>query len=83
MSLTGNWFSPQIYPTPETPAGLVNGSNRTFTLAHPPLPKSVMLFLNGLFMTYGTDYTVTEGTATITMAVAPTGGDKLRVQYLR
>ena len=56
----------------ETPAGVINGSNQTFTLANAPSPAaSLLLFLNKVLQLLGTDYTLSG--ATITMAVAPSG----------
>jgi len=67
----------------ETPGGLVNGSNVTFTLLNAPNPVgSETLFLNGLLQEpgAGNDYTISG--ATITMAVAPQSTDRLRVNYI-
>ncbi len=43
----------------ETPGGTLDGMNNTFTLANIPSGSSLMLFRNGLYMTAGTDYTLT------------------------
>jgi hypothetical protein len=43
----------------ETPNGTLDGMNNTFTLANIPSGSSLMLFRNGLYMTAGTDYTLT------------------------
>lgn len=56
----------------ETPSGTINGSNTNFTLAGTPTTGSLMLFLNGAFLTQGVDYTVSG--STITFAVAPVAG---------
>lgn len=66
----------------ETPSGLINGSNTSFTLAHAPMePRAVGLFLDGLFQTYTTDFTI-SGT-TITMVAAPAVGQSLVAWYIR
>ncbi len=65
----------------ETPSGVIDGSNVTFTLAHTPIGGQIMLYLNGQYMTAGAgeDYTISG--STITMASAPIVGDKIRTNY--
>lgn len=65
----------------ETPTGLINGSNTSFTLANTPIAGSVKLYLQGqrLIPGAGNDFTV-SGT-TITMAYAPETNQSLRVDY--
>lgn len=64
----------------ETPSGLVNTSNVTFTLAHTPNPSaSLLFFINGIQQIVGTDFTLS--TATITMSSAPSTGAILRAFY--
>ena len=65
----------------ETPTGLINGSNKVFTLANSPSPAgSLKVFLNGAFQTAeGEDYTLV--TDTITFVNAPLSGSILRVFY--
>jgi hypothetical protein len=65
----------------EVPTGSINGSNTSFSLANSPVAGSEHLYLNGLLLESGAgnDYTI-SGT-TITMAVAPTSGEKLLVSY--
>ena len=65
----------------EIPAGVINGSNPTFTLSNAP----VLLFLdlNGVQMTAGVDFSIVG--STITMTTIPQGGgnpDKLYATYL-
>jgi hypothetical protein len=56
----------------EIPAGVINGANLTFTLAHAPNPAgSLLLFNNGTLQVPGTNFTLSGDT--ITFAVAPTG----------
>ena len=64
----------------ETPSGLVNGSNATYTTAQNFVAESVQVFINGVFQTNGVDYT-TSGSTTITMNVSPVSGDYIRVNY--
>ena len=65
----------------ETPAGSINGSNTTFTLANTPTAGSEHVYLNGILQDVGAgnDYTISGGT--ITMLTAPLTGDKIRVSY--
>lgn len=72
----------------ETPAGTINGSNATFTLANTPANSStaLLLMLNGdvLDAGAGNDYTISG--LTITMLVIPQSTpalDKLRATYLK
>ena len=82
-NLTGEWYNGKVYPTQESPAGIQNGVNRVFTLAGPPMPGSLAMFLNGLYLTPVVDYTLVEGSATVTMTSAPALTDNLRAQYLK
>ena len=66
--------------TNETPSGSIDGSNTTFTLANTPESGTVTLYLNGLLIDPGDDYTISG--ATITMTTAPVTGDKLRANYI-
>ena len=64
----------------EVPAGLINNSNVTFTLANTPISDaSVKLYQDGLFLRQGVDYTLAG--AVITMTVAPTFGQTLDADY--
>ena len=66
----------------ETPAGLVNGVNTTYTLTYPPFDGvEIEVFLNGLVQSYTVDYTVAG--STITMTAAPVVGQQIRVKYAR
>lgn len=62
----------------EIPTGSINGVNMVFTLAHTPIDQ-IMLYLNGQYMTPDEDYTISG--VTITMASAPSVGDKIIVNY--
>ena len=74
----------QVYPSKwsmnEVPSGTINGTNVTFTILNTPIGE-IMLYLNGQYMTPGASDDYTLSTTTITMAVAPVSGDKLRVNY--
>lgn len=78
---TGTYLAPSGYVAREVPAGTLNGSNVTFTLANTPTSGTEMLFLNGILQNAGAgnDYTISGGT--ITMAVAPVSTDLLLVTY--
>ena len=65
----------------ETPSGLVNGSNVTFTLAHTPSTGTENVYLNGLLQDSGANNDYTISGATITFNQAPQTGDKIRVNY--
>jgi hypothetical protein len=65
--------------TGEVPAGLINGANASFRLAHTPLAGSPRLFVNGERQVLGTDYTI-SGKA-ITMISIPAIGETFIVDY--
>lgn len=73
--------APSSFATRETPSGLVNGANTTYTLANTPIAGSEEVFLNGILQEpgAGNDYTISG--ATITYLTAPATGDKIRVSY--
>ena len=66
----------------ETPTGTIDGSNKTFTLAHTPNPSNyVDLFLNGQKLAPGgTDYTISG--ATLTLVTAPPAGSVILADYI-
>ena len=65
----------------ETPAGVVDGVNKIFTLTHSPSPVgSLELFNNGLMQDAGGDDFTLSG-STITFVVAPTLGSTLIAWY--
>lgn len=66
----------------ETPSGLVNGSNATFTTQYGFIPESVEVYVNGLFQRRVTDFN-TSGSQTITLSDSPQSGDSIRVNYTR
>ncbi len=63
----------------EIPQGNINGSNTTFTIQKTPINNSEYLYLNGVLLEKGGDYTI-SGT-TITLLVIPQTGDKLKISY--
>lgn len=73
-----------IYVDNETPDGVVNGINKTFTLEYQPSPlSSVQIFRGGILLRQGeeNDYSVVN--QTITFAVAPEVNDVLVAFYRR
>ncbi len=68
----------------ETPTGTVNGINDTFTLAFNPIVASVKLYVAGLRMKRGVDYTLGgTGNKTITMVTIPPDGSTILVDYIK
>lgn len=65
----------------EIPSGDIDGVNSTYILSNTPVVGSEHVYLNGLLQESGggNDYTISG--LTITMAVAPLAGEKLRVTY--
>lgn len=77
-----NAQSLQKFWTKETPSGAINGSNTAFTLAQLPLEnEAVELFLDGLRLDEGVDYSLSS--QNITMTTAPAVGQTLRATYIR
>jgi hypothetical protein len=65
----------------ETPGGIVDGSNATFTLANPPSGSSLSLYRNGLYMSANFDYTLSGSTITFIPAGTPQPGDQIIANY--
>lgn len=66
--------------TQEIPAGIVDGSNTTFTITTTPLGAGYFtLYLNGIFQRVGTDYSRVG--LTITMVTPPAVGQTLDAVY--
>lgn len=66
----------------ETPAGAINGTNATFTLAHPPNPAgSVLLLRNGLVLTPGADFSISGNTISFAATNVPQPGDTVLAWY--
>ncbi len=66
----------------ETPAGLVNGSNATFTSAFDFIPESVKVEINGLGQKKVTHFN-TIGNDIITLNESPLSGDQIQVHYIK
>lgn len=81
-NLKGTGGSPN-FSDEETPSGAIDGSNVTFALAYAPNPAaSLALFWNGIYMTQGTDYTLSVQTITTTFTHGPPNpGDVLTANY--
>jgi len=69
------------YVDAETPGGIVNGTNNTFTLMNTPLGSSMLLYRNGLYMTPAFDYTLIGSTITFAVGAVPQPGDTLIASY--
>jgi hypothetical protein len=65
----------------ETPAGLINGLNATFTLANTPAAASLLLFRNGLLVQPGIDYTLNGSTIQFLNSAIPQPLDTLVAGY--
>ena len=65
----------------ETPGGVVDGANLTFTLANPPSGSSLQLFRNGMYMKAGFDYNLTNSTIQFASNAGPQPQDTLVANY--
>jgi len=66
----------------QTPTGATNGVNTTFNVSQAPSPSaSLTVFLNGLLMRAGVDYTLSGSTITFLTASVPQSGDVLLCSY--
>lgn len=65
----------------ETPAGTINGSNAVFKLASKPHTGAVLLYVNGLLMLEGGDFTISGQTITFVAGAVPESGDWLKATY--
>lgn len=66
----------------ETPSGAINGSNKIFTLADTPNSGTLRLYLDGVRLEEGRDYTLSAGTITFTDDHgAPESGSRLLADY--
>ena len=65
----------------ETPGGIVDGTNTTFTLANPPSGSSLMLFRNGMYMKAGFDYNLAASAIAFVPAAVPQPADTLVASY--
>jgi len=66
----------------DSPAGIVDGSNTTFTLSATPSPAtSLAVYRNGILQKVGQDFTVTGNNVLFVAADAPQPGDTLLASY--
>lgn len=66
----------------DTPAGIVDGSNRAFLLTASPNPTaSLMLYRNGVLLKAGQDYSLAVQTVTFIPELTPAPGDTLLATY--
>lgn len=66
----------------ETPTGAIDGVNGTFTLANAPNPSSTLtIYLNGLHMMLGVDFSFSGSTITFFSGSTPQPGDVLIADY--
>ncbi len=66
----------------ETPSGVVDGSNATFTLSAAPAPQTgLMLYRNGLLQKQGLDYTLNGNVIQFAPGAVPQPGDVLTANY--
>jgi hypothetical protein len=66
----------------DTPTGVINGVNGTFTLSMTPSPStSLAVYRNGLRLSSGLDYTLSGATITFTTGQVPQTSDTLICSY--
>lgn len=65
----------------ELPSGIIDGTNKIFTLRYIPMEGSEHIYLNGVLQESGGDYTISD--STITFINAPSPFMKLRCTYYR
>lgn len=66
----------------EIPAGTIDGANTNFSLANAPSPAaSLSLFRNGVFLTVGTDFTLTANVIQFLPGATPQLNDSLTAMY--
>ncbi len=83
---SGPCVDPSVVPsivTNETPGGVVDGSNATFTLANTVSPaNSLLLYRNGLLLQSAVDYNIqSDGSILFVPAALPQPGDILLASY--
>jgi hypothetical protein len=73
-----------VFVDGETPVGVVDGSNASFTLSAPPSPTtSLQVFRNGMLMKSGFDYSLNGSIITFGNGAIPQVGDTLLVHFRR
>ncbi len=78
---TGECVRPSAFADGETPTGVVDGTNATFTLLDQPDGSSLMLFRNGMYMKAGLDYSLSDQTITFVTGAVPQVNDILVASY--
>jgi hypothetical protein len=74
--------TPPTFVDNEVPAGQIDGSNTTFTLADAPTPpSSLQIFRNGVFQKPGLDYSLSGNVVNFTTIAVPQVGDVLLASY--
>jgi hypothetical protein len=71
------------FVTNETPGGLLNGTNTTYTLANTPVTGTVVVIVSGVVQDSGAgnDYTISGNTITMLYVLVST--DKIRANYMK
>lgn len=67
------------YADAETPAGAIDGANRTYTLAR--VPTGLMLFRNGVLQKVGVDFSIVGSTVTFIPEATPETNDVIVASY--
>lgn len=65
----------------EVPSGTVDGTNPTFTLAHTPIAGTVAVYVDGVRMLDGSDYTISGAVITFQTGAIPETGDLVQADY--
>jgi len=74
--------SEDVVPVEEVPTGLIDGSNRNFTLSQTPMSAmSLLVFLNGVAQTQVVNYSIASNRISFTGASTPRVGDSLLAYY--
>jgi hypothetical protein len=72
----------KVVPIQENPAGVVDGTNRVFTLSQMPISnQGVLIFINIGYQVPGTDYSITGQTVTFAAASRPQVGSVVWAYY--
>jgi hypothetical protein len=79
---TGTSGSAFAFVDGEIPTGVINGANAAFLLGNAPLPGfSLALFRNGLRLTQGSDYALSNSAVTFVQSAIPQANDVLLASY--
>lgn len=71
-----------LLPIQEIPVGVVDGTNRVFTLSHLPLSNmATTIFVGGLVQTQAVDYSLVNQTVTFAPGSTPTVGSNVLAWY--